>query len=124
MAGVSAASTTLSGHWLENVFHTLPAGLLNEAEAMREWHKIKINQALPQVTRDRMPQWGQSKVAKSLWVGAARPLVSRSVATDQGGEKERGGGKEKGSNSEDRLEGGGTAAGREMFVFIEIKMSQ
>lgn len=66
MAGVSAANTILSGHWLENLFHTLPAGLLNEAEAKRERHEIKINQAFPQVTSDEMSQWGQSKVAGSL----------------------------------------------------------
>lgn len=109
MAGVSAANTILSGHWLENLFHTLPAGLLNEAEAKRERHEIKINQAFPQVTSDEMSQWGQSKVAGSLGGDVGRQFVMSLTATDQEEEKERGGGKEKQRNlypSEDRLERG------------------
>lgn len=47
MAGVSAANTILSGHWSENLFHTLPAGLLNEARATRERREINMNQASP-----------------------------------------------------------------------------
>lgn len=89
MAGVSATNTILSGHWLENLFHTLPAGLLNEAGAMRERREININQASPQVTSDETSRWGQGRVARTRRGDARRQFAGSLAAGDQEAEEAR-----------------------------------
>lgn len=88
MAGVSAANTILSGHWSENLFHTLPAGLLNEAGAMREQREININQASPQVASDETSRWGQGRLGESTH-GVSLRGVSQERKEGEGGRRRR-----------------------------------